>query len=172
MTSIGSSLNQAMGGFGIGLLSGGSNGNSGLSALGSGLSGIGNGMQGIGNGIFGMPDMSSFSGDLGESSMGGPQQLMSMFGGGSDMGSLGLGSMPGFGGLQGLMGGMQGGNSIGNMLMSMQKMMDMMSQMMVMMVLGNMANSMTDMMSQMGNMFGGGDASAMAGQGGLSSLSF
>ena len=86
MTTIGSSLNQAMGGFGIHLLQGGSNGNSGLSALGGGLSGIGNGLSGIGNGMqglggmFGMPDMSSFSGDLGESSMGGPQQLMSMFG--------------------------------------------------------------------------------------------
>ena len=94
MTTIGSSLNQAMGGFGIGLLSGGSgNSASGLSGLGNGLSGM-SGLSGLGSGLSGMTDllgmgglsdMSSLTGDLSESSMGGPQQLMSMLGGGFDM---------------------------------------------------------------------------------------
>lgn len=202
MTTIGSSLNQAMGGFGIGLLSGGSgNSASGLSGLGNGLSGM-SGLSGLGSGLSGMTDllgmgglsdMSSLTGDLSESSMGGPQQLMSMLGGGFDMGSLGLGSMPGFGGLQGLGGmlgmgsmngmpgmqgmmgmqgmpGMQGGNSVGNMLVMMQKMMDMMSQMLVMLVMNNMMNSMNNMMNNMMGMMGGANGGNGSGADGVNGV--
>ena len=188
--NLGYQLNQQSGGFSVANLTNGGTGSatafnlgsqinaSGDSAFGGGISGLAgsNAMSALGGGMDLSSLTSGLTGELGEGLTGNTQQMMSnLLGGigggmGMDMSSLGLGSMPGFGGMNGMngmmgMGGMNGMNGQGSIL----NMMNMMLQMMQMQVMMMMMQMMQQMSQTMGGMMGGNGCGA-DGMGGMNGI--